>query len=63
MQSWLLAYAMTHVGGALPALVLGLEPILIGLVGSLVVREHVGARLRVAFVVGLVGRGRDRRAS
>ena len=42
LQSWLLAYAMTHVGGALPALVLGLEPIVIGLVGSLVVREHVG---------------------
>jgi probable blue pigment (indigoidine) exporter len=55
VQSWLLAYAMTHVGGALPALVLGLEPIVIGLVGSLVVREHVGARLRVAFVVGLAG--------
>jgi drug/metabolite transporter (DMT)-like permease len=55
VQSWLLAYAMTHVGGALPALVLGLEPILIGLVGSLVVREHVGLRLTVAFAVGLVG--------
>ncbi|MDP9259642.1 MAG: DMT family transporter [Actinomycetota bacterium] len=55
VQSWLLAYAMTHVGGALPALVLGLEPILIGLVGSLVVREHVGLRLCVAFAVGLVG--------
>jgi probable blue pigment (indigoidine) exporter len=55
VQSWLLAYAMTHVGGALPALVLGLEPIVIGLVGSLVVREHVGTRLRVAFVVGLAG--------
>ena len=55
VQSWLLAYAMTHVGGALPALVLGLEPILIGLVGSLVVREHVGRRLIAAFGVGLVG--------
>jgi probable blue pigment (indigoidine) exporter len=55
VQSWLLAYAMTHVGGALPALVLGLEPILIGLVGSLVVREHVGMRLSAAFAVGLVG--------
>jgi probable blue pigment (indigoidine) exporter len=55
VQSWLLAYAMTHVGGALPALVLGLEPILIGLVGSLVVREHVGLRLSAAFAVGLVG--------
>jgi probable blue pigment (indigoidine) exporter len=55
IQSWLLAYAMTHVGGALPALVLGLEPIVIGLVGSLVVREHVGGRLRVAFGIGLVG--------
>jgi drug/metabolite transporter (DMT)-like permease len=55
VQSWLLAYAMTHVGGALPALVLGLEPILIGLVGSLVVREHVGPRLVAAFAVGLVG--------
>jgi len=55
VQSWLLAYAMTHVGGALPALVLGLEPILIGLVGSLVVNEHVGLRLCVAFGVGLVG--------
>jgi probable blue pigment (indigoidine) exporter len=55
VQSWLLAYAMTHVGGALPALVLGLEPILIGLVGSLVVREHVGARLTAAFAVGLAG--------
>jgi probable blue pigment (indigoidine) exporter len=55
VQSWLLAYAMTHVGGALPALVLGLEPILIGLVGSLVVREHVGRRLIAAFCVGLVG--------
>jgi probable blue pigment (indigoidine) exporter len=55
LQSWLLAYAMTHVGGALPALVLGLEPILIGLVGSLVVREHVGARLTIAFAIGLVG--------
>lgn len=55
LQSWLLAYAMTHVGGALPALVLGLEPILIGLVGSLVVREHVGVRLTVAFAIGLVG--------
>jgi drug/metabolite transporter (DMT)-like permease len=55
LQSWLLAYAMTHVGGALPALVLGLEPIVIGLVGSLVVREHVGARLRAAFVIGLAG--------
>jgi drug/metabolite transporter (DMT)-like permease len=46
---------MTYVGGALPALVLGLEPILIGLVGSLVVNEHVGLRLCVAFGVGLVG--------
>lgn len=55
IQSWLLAYAMTHVGGALPALVLGLEPIAIGLVGSLVVREHVGTRLRLAFALGLVG--------
>jgi probable blue pigment (indigoidine) exporter len=55
VQSWLLAYAMTHVGGALPALVLGLEPIVIGLVGSLVVREHVGGRLRAAFAIGLVG--------
>jgi probable blue pigment (indigoidine) exporter len=55
VQSWLLAYAMTRVGGALPALVLGLEPILIGLVGSLVVREHVGPRLSAAFAVGLVG--------
>jgi probable blue pigment (indigoidine) exporter len=55
IQSWLLAYAMTHVGGALPALVLGFEPIVIGLVGSLVVREHVGGRLRVAFAIGLVG--------
>jgi drug/metabolite transporter (DMT)-like permease len=55
VQSWLLAYAMTHVGGALPALVLGLEPILIGLVGSVVVREHVGVRLSAAFAVGLVG--------
>jgi probable blue pigment (indigoidine) exporter len=55
VQSWLLAYAMVHVGGALPALVLGLEPILIGLVGSLVVREHVGVRVSAAFAVGLVG--------
>jgi probable blue pigment (indigoidine) exporter len=55
IQSWLLAYAMTHVGGALPALVLGLEPIVIGLVGSLVVREHVSGRLRLAFAFGLVG--------
>ena len=55
LQSWLLAYAMTHVGGALPALVLGLEPILIGLVGSLVVREHVGAAPAIAFAIGLVG--------
>jgi drug/metabolite transporter (DMT)-like permease len=55
VQSWLLAYAMTRVGGALPALVLGLEPIVIGLVGSLVVGEHVGARLRVAFAIGLAG--------
>ena len=46
---------MTHVGGALPALVLGLEPIVIGLVGSLVVREHVGGRLALAFAIGLVG--------
>jgi probable blue pigment (indigoidine) exporter len=55
LQSWLLAYAMTHVGGALPALMLGLEPILIGLVGSLVVREHVSGRLYLAFALGLVG--------
>jgi probable blue pigment (indigoidine) exporter len=55
VQSWLLAYAMTHVGGALPALVLGVEPILIGLVGSLVVREHVGPRLIAGFAVGLAG--------
>ncbi len=55
IQSWLLAYAMTRVGGALPALVLGLEPIVIGLVGSLVVREHVGGRLRAAFAIGLAG--------
>jgi drug/metabolite transporter (DMT)-like permease len=55
LQSWLLAYAMTHVGGALPALMLGFEPILIGLVGSLAVREHVSARLALAFVIGLVG--------
>ena len=55
IQAWLLAYAMTRVGGALPALVLGLEPIVIGLVGSLVVREHVGGRLRAAFVIGLAG--------
>jgi drug/metabolite transporter (DMT)-like permease len=55
LQSWLLAYAMTHVGGALPALMLGLEPILIGLVGSLFVQEHVGVRLTIAFAIGLVG--------
>jgi probable blue pigment (indigoidine) exporter len=55
LQSWMLAYATLHVGGALPALVLGLEPIVIGLVGSLVLREHVGLRLRVAFLIGLVG--------
>lgn len=55
VQSWLLAYAMTRVGGALPALVLGLEPIAIGLVGSLVVREYVGMRVCAAFAVGLVG--------
>jgi drug/metabolite transporter (DMT)-like permease len=55
LQSWLLAYAMTHVGGALPALMLGLEPILIGLVGSIVVHEHVGRRLTIAFAIGLVG--------
>ena len=55
LQSWLLAYAMTHVGGALPALMLGLEPILIGLVGSIVIHEHVGPRLAVAFAIGLVG--------
>jgi probable blue pigment (indigoidine) exporter len=55
LQSWLLAYAMTHVGGALPALVLGVEPILIGLVGSLVVREHVSGRLYLAFAIGLAG--------
>ena len=59
LQAWLLWYAMTRVGGALPALVLGLEPIVIGLVGSLVVRERVGKRLRVAFVVGPRRRGRD----
>ena len=55
VQSWLLSYAMTHVGGTLPALVLGLEPIVIGLVGSLVVREHVGARLSAAFALGVAG--------
>jgi probable blue pigment (indigoidine) exporter len=55
LQSWLLAYSMVHVGGALPALVLGLEPIVIGLVGSLVLREHVGLRLRIAFLIGLCG--------
>ena len=55
LQSWLLAYAMTHVGGALPALMLGLEPILIGLVGSVVIHEHVGPRLAIAFAIGLVG--------
>ena len=55
IQSWLLAYAMTHVGGALPALVLGLEPIVIGLAGSLVVREHVSAPPLPAFAVGLAG--------
>jgi drug/metabolite transporter (DMT)-like permease len=55
IQSWLLAYAMTHVGGALPALMLGLEPILIGLVGSIVIQEHVGLRLGIAFAIGLVG--------
>jgi probable blue pigment (indigoidine) exporter len=55
IQSWLLAYAMTRVGGALPALVLGLEPIVIGLVGSLVVREHVSRRLCLAFALGLAG--------
>jgi drug/metabolite transporter (DMT)-like permease len=55
LQSCLLAYAMTRVGGALPALVLGLEPIVIGLVGSLIVREHVGGRLKAAFALGLVG--------
>jgi probable blue pigment (indigoidine) exporter len=55
VQSWLLAYAMTHVGGALPALVLGLEPIVIGLVGSLVMREHVSGRLYAAFALGLAG--------
>ncbi len=55
IQSWLLAYAMTHVGGALPALMLGLEPILIGLVGSIVIHEHVGLRLGIAFAIGLVG--------
>jgi drug/metabolite transporter (DMT)-like permease len=55
LQSWLLAYAMTHVGGALPALMLGLEPILIGLVGSIVIQEHVGLRLAIAFAIGLVG--------
>ena len=55
IQSWLLAYAMTHVGGALPALMLGLEPILIGLVGSIVIHEHVSPRLRIAFAIGLIG--------
>jgi probable blue pigment (indigoidine) exporter len=55
LQSWLLAYAMVHVGGAIPALVLGLEPIVIGLVGSIVVREHVSGRLYLAFAIGLVG--------
>ena len=55
LQSWLLAYSMVHVGGALPALVLGLEPIVIGLIGSLVLREHVGLRLRIAFLIGLAG--------
>jgi probable blue pigment (indigoidine) exporter len=55
VQSWLLAYAMVHVGGALPALVLGLEPIVIGLVGSLVLREHVSGRLYAAFALGLAG--------
>jgi probable blue pigment (indigoidine) exporter len=55
LQSWLLAYATEHVGGALPALVLGLEPIVIGLLGSVVLREHVGLRLRIAFLIGLVG--------
>jgi drug/metabolite transporter (DMT)-like permease len=55
IQSWLLAYAMTHVGGALPALMLGLEPILIGLVGSIVIQEHVGLRLAIAFAIGLIG--------
>ena len=48
-------------GRRLPALVLGLEPIVIGLVGSIVVREHVSGRLYLAFAIGLVGRGRDRR--
>ena len=55
LQSWLLAYAMAHVGGAIPALVLGLEPIVIGLVGSIVVREHVSGRLYLAFAIGLAG--------
>jgi drug/metabolite transporter (DMT)-like permease len=55
LQSWLLAWAITQVGGALPALVLGLEPIVIGLVGSLVIGEPVSSRLRLAFVIGLVG--------
>jgi drug/metabolite transporter (DMT)-like permease len=55
VQSWLLSYAMSHVGGTLPALVLGLEPIVIGLVGSLVMREHVGARLSGAFAIGVAG--------
>ena len=55
IQSWLLAYAMTHVGGALPALVLGLEPIVIGLVGSLIVKDHVSRRLYAAFALGLAG--------
>jgi drug/metabolite transporter (DMT)-like permease len=55
LQSWLLSYAMTRVGGALPALVLGLEPIAIGLVASLVLRERVGTRLRIAFAIGLAG--------
>jgi hypothetical protein len=53
LQSWLLAYAMAHVA-AIPALVLGLEPIVIGLVGSIVVREHVAAALS-AFAIGLLG--------
>jgi drug/metabolite transporter (DMT)-like permease len=55
LQSFLLAYAMTRVGGALPALVLGLEPIVIALVASIVLHEHIGTRLRVAFALGLAG--------
>ena len=39
---------MTHVGGALPALVLGLEPIVIGLVGSLVCASTSAAAARAS---------------